>query len=197
MEQLPPRDFYKLNEVCQYTDTQPYVLRFWESEFPQLQPRKTTAGQRLYRKQDIDVVRRIKELLCDQEYTLDAAREQLAHEFAEGSHGARAVERSPARPTAPARPGPSLTPETPHVARERVEPPLRPAAPLTPDSVPRQRYEDAVQEIDRLRLAVREAERATRRAEMTLDEARAAAELERERAERAVTHLEHLRELLS
>ena len=43
--ELPQKEFFKLSEVCQFTDTQPYVLRFWESEFPQLNPERSSGGQ--------------------------------------------------------------------------------------------------------------------------------------------------------
>jgi hypothetical protein len=61
--QIPEKLFYKAAEVCQITDTQPYVLRFWESEFPQLASEKNRGGQRVYRRSDIDLVFRIKKLL--------------------------------------------------------------------------------------------------------------------------------------
>lgn len=59
------------------TDTQPYVLRFWESEFPQLAPGKSRSGQRLYQKRDVDLVLRIRKLLYDEEYTIAGARKKL------------------------------------------------------------------------------------------------------------------------
>ena len=89
MQELPPKDFYKLSEVCRVTDTQPYVVRFWESEFPQLRPGKSAGGQRLYRKRDIDVVRRIKQLLDQEEYSLEDARTKLADEMARGKRPKR------------------------------------------------------------------------------------------------------------
>jgi DNA-binding transcriptional MerR regulator len=72
--------FYKIGEVCQLTDTQPYVLRFWESEFPQLAPQKTRSGQRIYRSSDIELVLRIKKLLYEEEFTIAGARKQLEFE---------------------------------------------------------------------------------------------------------------------
>ena len=69
--------FYKIGEVCQLTDTQPYVLRFWESEFPQLAPNKSRSGQRLYRKKDIDLVLEIKRLLYQEGFTIAGARKKL------------------------------------------------------------------------------------------------------------------------
>src|SRR5262245_41014641 len=74
------RHFYKIGEVCEMTDTQPYVLRFWESEFPQLAPRKSLAGQRLYQKRDVDMVLRIRRLLYDEEFTIAGARKKLEEE---------------------------------------------------------------------------------------------------------------------
>jgi DNA-binding transcriptional MerR regulator len=81
-EAIPRKLFYKLQEVCELTDTQPYVLRFWESEFSQLAPTKSRNGQRLYRKRDIDLVLEIKRLLNDEGQTIAAAREKLG--MAEG-----------------------------------------------------------------------------------------------------------------
>ncbi len=89
--------FYKIGEVCAMTDTQPYVLRFWESEFPQLAPRKSRSGQRLYQKRDVDLVVRIRKLLYDEEYTIAGARrklEGLGFEFPAG--GDASAKRAPA-----------------------------------------------------------------------------------------------------
>src|SRR5262249_25193896 len=74
---LPDKLFYKASEVCQLTDTQPYVLRFWESEFPQLAAEKNRSGQRVYRRQDIELIFRIKKLLYEEEYTIAGARKVL------------------------------------------------------------------------------------------------------------------------
>ena len=76
-EEIPRKLFYKIGEVCQLTDTQPYVLRFWESEFPQLAPTKSRSGQRLYRKKDIDLLLSIKQLLHEEGYTIAGARKKL------------------------------------------------------------------------------------------------------------------------
>jgi DNA-binding transcriptional MerR regulator len=74
---IPNKSQFKIGEVCRITDTQPYVLRFWESEFPTLAPQKTRTGQRLYRRQDIEMVLRIKRLLYEEAYTIAGARKQL------------------------------------------------------------------------------------------------------------------------
>jgi len=75
--QIPDKERFKIGEVCRLTDTQPYVLRFWESEFPSLAPQKTRSGQRIYRREDIEMVLRIKELLYEESYTIAGARKQL------------------------------------------------------------------------------------------------------------------------
>jgi DNA-binding transcriptional MerR regulator len=76
-DEIPRKLFYKIGEVCQLTDTQPYVLRFWESEFPQLAPKKSRSGQRLYRRKDIDLVLEIKKLLYQEGFTIAGARKKL------------------------------------------------------------------------------------------------------------------------
>ena len=73
----PEKSQYKLNEVCAIADTQPYVLRFWESEFPQLSPRKSRGGHPIYTRDDVDLVLRIKRLLHEREFSLSDAREAL------------------------------------------------------------------------------------------------------------------------
>ena len=75
--EIPDKLFYKASEVCQITDTQPYVLRFWESEFPQLAGEKNRSGQRVYKRADIDLVFRIKKLLYQEEYTIAGARKAI------------------------------------------------------------------------------------------------------------------------
>jgi len=85
-EGSPPRPaagrtrFYKISDVCSMTDTQPYVLRFWESEFPQLAPSKSRSGHRLYTDKDIGLVQKIKALLYEEEYTIAGARKKLEEE---------------------------------------------------------------------------------------------------------------------
>src|SRR5258706_15523226 len=84
-EEIPRKLFYKIGEVCQLTGTQPYVLRFWESEFPQLAPTKSRTGQRLYRRKDIDLVLEIKTLLYQEGFTIAGARKKLG--MPEGPQG--------------------------------------------------------------------------------------------------------------
>ena len=80
---IPNKLFFKIGEVCEITDTQPYVLRYWESEFPALAPAKNSSGQRIYRRRDIETVLRIKQLLYDEGFTIAGAKKRLEQELLE------------------------------------------------------------------------------------------------------------------
>ncbi len=69
--------YYKIGDACKQLDIQPYVLRYWETEFPLLAPSKSTSGQRVYSDQDLRVIQRIKELLYDEGYTIAGAKKKL------------------------------------------------------------------------------------------------------------------------
>jgi DNA-binding transcriptional MerR regulator len=79
--QIPNKLFFKIGEVCEITDTQPYVLRYWESEFPALAPAKNSSGQRIYRRKDIETVLRIKQLLYEEGFTIAGAKKRLEAEL--------------------------------------------------------------------------------------------------------------------
>jgi DNA-binding transcriptional MerR regulator len=78
---IPEKLFFKIGEVCELTGVQAHVLRYWESEFPMLAPQKNRAGQRTYRKRDVEMALRIKELLYDDQYTIAGAKKKLASEL--------------------------------------------------------------------------------------------------------------------
>jgi DNA-binding transcriptional MerR regulator len=78
---IPNKLFFKIGEVCEITDTQPYVLRYWESEFPALAPAKNSSGQRIYRRRDIETVLRIKQLLYEEGFTIAGAKKRLEAEL--------------------------------------------------------------------------------------------------------------------
>jgi DNA-binding transcriptional MerR regulator len=78
---IPNKLFFKIGEVCEITDTQPYVLRYWESEFPALAPAKNSSGQRIYRRKEIETVLRIKQLLYDEGFTIAGAKKRLEAEM--------------------------------------------------------------------------------------------------------------------
>src|SRR4029450_5453000 len=81
-KQIPNKLFFKIGEVCEITDTQPYVLRYWESEFQALAPAKNSCGQRIYRRKDIETVLRIKQLLYEEGFTIAGAKKRLESELA-------------------------------------------------------------------------------------------------------------------
>ena len=80
-KRIPNKLFFKIGEVCELTETQPYVLRYWESEFQALAPAKNSSGQRIYRRRDIETVLRIKELLYDEGFTIAGAKKRLESEL--------------------------------------------------------------------------------------------------------------------
>src|ERR671919_1836081 len=71
---------YKIGEVCKMADVQPYVLRYWETEFPPLAPNKSGGGQRLYTQREIDIILRIKQLLYSEGFTIAGAKKKLERE---------------------------------------------------------------------------------------------------------------------
>src|SRR5271168_5315909 len=77
---IPDKLYFRIGEVSKLCKLPAYVLRFWESEFPQLKPVKSSTGQRMYRRRDVESVLRIKQLLYDQGFTIVGARQQLRSE---------------------------------------------------------------------------------------------------------------------
>ena len=76
-QQQSSKLFYRIGEVSRLSGLEQYVLRYWESEFPQLKPNKGKSGQRLYSKKDLDAVLHIKQLLYKDGYTIAGARKKL------------------------------------------------------------------------------------------------------------------------
>lgn len=72
------KTYYSIREVCDSTDLEPHVLRYWESEFPLLRPKKNRAGNRAYREKDIETILTIKHLLYEEQYTIPGAKKKLA-----------------------------------------------------------------------------------------------------------------------
>jgi DNA-binding transcriptional MerR regulator len=75
--QIPDRLFFRIGDVAELAGLETYVLRFWETEFPMLTPRKTSNGQRQYRRKDVETILEIKRLLYDEGYTIAGARKTL------------------------------------------------------------------------------------------------------------------------
>jgi DNA-binding transcriptional MerR regulator len=72
------KTYYSISEVCTKTTLEPHVLRYWESEFAQLRPKKNRAGNRAYRDKDIEIIRYIKYLLYEEQYTIPGAKRKLS-----------------------------------------------------------------------------------------------------------------------
>jgi DNA-binding transcriptional MerR regulator len=152
---IPEKLFFKIGEVCELTGVQAHVLRYWESEFPMLAPQKNRAGQRTYRKRDVEMALRIKELLYDDQYTIAGAKKKLSGEL-RGASKLKVVppETSASQPTSP-QAVPTLAPteatHAPTAAPEARAPYERQAATASPDMT-----EDQRANMRRLALQLRE-----------------------------------------
>lgn len=71
------KTYYTISEVAEMTDIKPYVLRYWEKEFHELSPRKHSSGRRMYTADDIELIREIKHLLYEREFTISGANKEL------------------------------------------------------------------------------------------------------------------------
>ncbi|MBI3990234.1 MAG: MerR family transcriptional regulator [candidate division NC10 bacterium] len=88
---IPDKLFFRIGEVARLTGVRPYVLRYWQSEFSVLTPQKSPTGQRLYRREDLLTILRIKDLLYREGYTIAGAKKRLAEERMVASPGAADV----------------------------------------------------------------------------------------------------------
>jgi DNA-binding transcriptional MerR regulator len=79
--EIPDKLYFRIGEVARLCEVPAYVLRFWESEFPQLKPHKGGTGQRLYRRRDVEMALRVKTLLYDEGYTIPGARQIFKNEL--------------------------------------------------------------------------------------------------------------------
>jgi DNA-binding transcriptional MerR regulator len=76
-QEIPNKLYFRIGDVARLAGIKPYVLRFWESEFPTLGPKKSGTGHRLYRRKDVELVLEIKRLLYEKRYTIEGARKFL------------------------------------------------------------------------------------------------------------------------
>ena len=104
---IPEKIYFKIGEVCELVGVQAHVLRYWETEFPTLSPQKNNSGQRSYRRRDVEIALRIKQLLYNEMFTIAGARKKLQTEPREGNRQ---------KPVAP-------VPVATSLATERVEAP--------------------------------------------------------------------------
>ena len=123
--------YYRIGQACKQVDVQPYVLRYWETEFAVLAPDKSKSGQRVYSEEDLQVIRRIKELLYDEGFTIAGAKKRLEAELNSGGPKTKPVSESAAEEDGdePAD-GPEEAPvaEPEEKTAEPAEPPLDTAA---------------------------------------------------------------------
>jgi DNA-binding transcriptional MerR regulator len=120
-KKIPNKLFFKIGEVCEITDTQPYVLRYWESEFPMLAPAKNSSGQRIYRRRDIETVFRVKQLLYEEGFTIAGAKKRIEAEMAGRGPTPQPTPGTPAAIT----PAATASDERLHKALETVREELR------------------------------------------------------------------------
>jgi DNA-binding transcriptional MerR regulator len=146
------RLYYKIGEACKELGIQPYVLRYWETEFPALAPSKSRSGQRVYSEKELEIIRRIKQLLYEEGYTIAGAKKKLETELASGSLGGEEGEgvesETVAEPPAPA-PPPAPAKPARRKAAEPAAVPL-PEAPAALDT-------DAAERIQTLRSGIEKA----------------------------------------
>jgi DNA-binding transcriptional MerR regulator len=108
--EIPEKSLFRIGEVSRLTATKTFVLRYWETEFPTLQPVKSPSGHRLYRRDDIETVFEIKRLLYEEGFTIAGARKHLADLASAHSSGDAAQVEHETRaeaPASPARPEPA------------------------------------------------------------------------------------------
>lgn len=98
--QIPEKLFFRIGEVCELIRVQPHVLRYWETEFPMLAPQKNRAGQRVYRRRDVEMVMRIRDLLYEEKFTIAGAKKRLMEESRSGALRSKSapVERTEPEP---------------------------------------------------------------------------------------------------
>src|SRR5579871_4710121 len=78
--EIPDKLYFKIGEVSDLLGVEPYVLRYWETEFPVLSPKKSGTGHRLYRRKDVELLLKIKQLLYEKRFTIEGARQSLQAE---------------------------------------------------------------------------------------------------------------------
>ena len=113
--------YYKIGEACKRLDIQPYVLRYWETEFPMLKPDKSSSGQRVYSDKDLATIRRIKELLYDEGYTIAGAKKKLDGEDLSQIES-RPVLKAVEAPAEPVEEAPAEEKQAPEPAPKKAQP---------------------------------------------------------------------------
>jgi DNA-binding transcriptional MerR regulator len=148
------RLYYKIGEACKALGIQPYVLRYWETEFPALTPSKSRSGQRVYSEKELEIIRRIKELLYEEGYTIAGAKKKLEGEIASGALGEPEGEGAePEEETAAAPPAQATLPVVPPV----TSPEPVPEPPVLGTPAAAELDTDAAERVQRLLSGIEEA----------------------------------------
>jgi DNA-binding transcriptional MerR regulator len=113
---IPDKLFFRIGEVSQLVGVEPYVLRYWESEFPGLSPKKSNTGQRMFRRKDVEMLLNIKELLYEKKFTIEGARKALKSEKADAP-ARQDVPVSQAELFSPANPLPGIRQELANILK--------------------------------------------------------------------------------
>src|SRR5580692_6997373 len=131
---IPDRLYFKIGDVAQICSLETYVLRFWETQFPQLKPNKSGTGQRLYRRREVELALEIKRLVHGEGYTISGARQAL-----EGAHRRARPEPAPTRSTDESQPAakPAKAPEAVAAAVGQIRAELREIISLLSTNQPR------------------------------------------------------------
>lgn len=107
--EIPDKLYFRIGEVSTLLGLEPHVLRFWESEFPSLTPKKSGTGHRLYRRREVELLLKIKHLLYEKRYTIEGARQMMAQEG------------KPSKPKAPRQQGLFVEDPLPEIRKELAE----------------------------------------------------------------------------
>jgi len=132
--EIPDKLFFKIGEVCDIVSVQAHVLRYWETEFSMLQPQKNRSGQRSYRRKDVEMALRIKQLLYDEGFTIAGAKRRLS---GEGRGGATRLKIVPAGASSSDFAGGSGSNSGDDFGSPPTEPPTTPMTPTTPSRLSR------------------------------------------------------------
>jgi DNA-binding transcriptional MerR regulator len=92
LSEIPQRLFFKIGDVAELVGVKPYVLRYWETEFPMISPQKSDSGQRVYRRADVETVMMIKKLLYQERYSIEGARKRIKELRSENRGGSASAE---------------------------------------------------------------------------------------------------------
>ncbi len=92
---IPDKEEFKIGEVCEIAGVKPFVLRYWETEFPELAPAKGAGGQRTYTKADVQLILHIKQLLYEERFTVAGAKKRLTEEAEQSAKPERKLDSKP------------------------------------------------------------------------------------------------------